>query len=57
MNHIRNGFGCVRPYLHGPSDLPGFVQQAFDAVEVERSDEGPVLLQGETHEFKQQANR
>ena len=44
MSHIRNGFGSVRPYLHGPSELPGFVQQTFDAVEVERNDEGPVLL-------------
>lgn len=45
MNHIRNGFGSVRPYLHGPINLPSFVQQTFDAVEVERNDEGPVLLQ------------
>ena len=45
MRHIRNGFGAVRPYLHGPTDLPNFLQQTFDAVEVERNDDGPVLLQ------------
>jgi len=45
MSHIRNGFGAIRPYLHGPIDLPDFVQQTFEAVEIERNDEGPVLLQ------------
>lgn len=45
MKHIRNGFGSVRPYLHGPIGLPGFVLQTFDAVEVERNEDGPVLLQ------------
>ena len=43
--HVRNGFGAVRPYLHGPIDLPAFVQQVFDASEVERNEGGPVLLQ------------
>jgi PhnB protein len=35
----------VRPYLHGPADLPDFLQKAFGAVELERNDEGPILLQ------------
>ncbi len=34
--HIRHGVGCVRPYLHGPLELPEFVQRVFDAVELER---------------------
>lgn len=42
--HVRNGFGAVRPYLHGPADLPAFVQRTFDAAEIERNDGGPVLL-------------
>lgn len=42
--HLRNGFGAVRPYLHGPAELPEFVRQVFGATEVERHDEGPTLL-------------
>lgn len=45
LRHVHNGFGSVRPYLHGPANLPNFLQQTFDAVEVERNDDGPVLLQ------------
>lgn len=35
-NHIRHGFGSVRPYLYGGLDLPDFVENVFDAVELER---------------------
>ncbi len=45
MSHVHRGFGAVRPYLHGPADLPGFLQQTFGAVELERNEEGPTLLQ------------
>lgn len=34
--HIRHGFGAVRPYLYGGIDLPEFVQKVFGAVELER---------------------
>ena len=44
MNHVRNGFATVRPYLHGPAQLPDFVQQVFEAQMVERHDGGPTLL-------------
>jgi uncharacterized glyoxalase superfamily protein PhnB len=44
QQHIRNGFGAVRPYLHGPADLPQFVQETFGATEIERNEDGPVLL-------------
>lgn len=40
-SHIRQGRGSVRPYLYGPVDLPGFVQDVFNAVEVERFEFGP----------------
>ena len=39
-NHIRNGFGSVRPYLYGHLDLPEFVKHAFGAVELERHQMG-----------------
>jgi PhnB protein len=35
-NHIRHGFGTVRPYLYGGLDLPEFVQRVFGAVDLER---------------------
>lgn len=35
-DHIRQGFGAVRPYLYGHLDLPDFVRHVFGAVEVER---------------------
>lgn len=44
-DHVHKGFGVVRPYLYGPADLPEFLQKTFDAVELERNDEGPTLLQ------------
>ncbi|MGH7564276.1 MAG: VOC family protein [Gemmatimonadota bacterium] len=45
MNHVHRGFGCVRPYLHGPTGLPDFLEKAFGAVVLERNEEGPTLLQ------------
>ena len=39
--HVRQGHGTVRPYLYGPIDLPDFVRQVFDAVELERFEFGP----------------
>jgi PhnB protein len=44
MNHVRNGFGAVRPYLQGPLQLPDFVQQVFGAQVIECHDSGPTLL-------------
>ncbi|GHO99921.1 glyoxalase [Reticulibacter mediterranei] len=35
--YIRNGFGSVRSYIHGPLDLAAFVKQVFEAKEVERN--------------------
>lgn len=40
-SHIRHGRGSVRPYLHGPADLPEFLRQVFGAVELERVALGP----------------
>jgi PhnB protein len=45
MSHVHKGFGVVRPYLHGPADLPEFLQKTFNAVELERNEDGPTLLQ------------
>lgn len=36
--HIRNGMGSVRPYLHGPLELLDFLKHVFGAVERERHD-------------------
>ena len=41
VKHIRQGRGSVRPYLHGPVDLPVFVRKTFDAREIERFEFGP----------------
>jgi PhnB protein len=35
-SHVRHGRGSVRPYIHGPVELPEFLQQVFGAVELER---------------------
>src|SRR5262245_10695538 len=43
--HVHRGFGSVRPYPHGPIDLPCFLQKTFDAVLLETSQDGPTLLQ------------
>jgi PhnB protein len=40
-SYVRHGVGTVRPYLYGNLDLIEFVQQVFDAVELERSAFGP----------------
>jgi len=40
MNHVRHGFGSVRPYLFGGPDLINMVKRAFGAEELER-DEAP----------------
>lgn len=40
-SHIRHGHGSVRPYLHGPVDLPEFIRSVFEAVELERHEFGP----------------
>ena len=45
LTHVHKGFGVVRPYLHGPDDLPEFLVKTFDAVVLERNEGGPTLLQ------------
>jgi PhnB protein len=45
LSHVHRGFGSVRPYLHGPIDLPAFLEKTFEAVVLERSEGGPTLLQ------------
>ena len=35
-NHVRHGFGTVRPYLYGAYELPAFLATVFGAREVER---------------------
>ena len=45
LSYVHKGFGVVRPYLHGPVDLPEFLQRTFNAVELERNEDGPTLLQ------------
>ena len=45
LSRVHKGFGIVRPYLHGPVELPEFLQRTFDAVELERNEDGPTLLQ------------
>lgn len=39
--HVRHGFGSVRPYIHGPVSLLDFVQDVFGAAELERHEFGP----------------
>jgi PhnB protein len=38
QRYIRHGFGAVRPYIYGTSDLPEFLREVFGADEVERAD-------------------
>jgi PhnB protein len=45
LGHVHRGFGSVRPYLHGPSDLPDFLKETFGAIVLEVNAEGPTLLQ------------
>ena len=41
LSHVRHGLGSVRPYLHGPLDLPDFVCKVFGALEIERHQFNP----------------
>jgi PhnB protein len=41
LEHVRHGFGSVRPYVHGHLELWDLVRDAFDAVEIERHEFGP----------------
>ena len=45
LSHVHRGFGSVRPYLHGPDDLPDFLERTFGAVVLETNPDGPTLLQ------------
>lgn len=45
LEHVHRGFGSVRPYLHGPADLPAFLEKAFGAVVLDRNEGGPTLMQ------------
>ncbi|MGE3926866.1 MAG: VOC family protein [Lautropia sp.] len=45
MEHVHRGFGCIRPYLHGPTGLPDFLEKVFGAAVLERNEDGPTLLQ------------
>ena len=38
QGYIRHGFGAVRPYIYGNSDLPEFLREVFGAEEIERAD-------------------
>ena len=35
-NHIRHGFGAVRPCVYGHADLPDFLERVFHASVLER---------------------
>ena len=39
--HIRHQIGTVRPYVYGPLNLPEFLRQVFNAVELERFEFSP----------------
>lgn len=39
MDHVRHGFGTVRPYIYGPYELPEFLSTVFDAKEIERHEQ------------------
>ena len=41
LEHVRHGSGAVRPYIYGPLELLDFVQQTFDAMELERHEFEP----------------
>ena len=43
--YVQRGFGAVRPYLHGPAELPDFLKETFGAIELDRNEHGPTLLQ------------
>ena len=44
LRHVHRGFGCIRPYLCGPSGLTAFIQTVFDAELIEENEGGPTLL-------------
>jgi PhnB protein len=39
--HVRHGFGTVRPYVYGHPGLEELLKHAFGAVELERQEMGP----------------
>ena len=39
LNHVRHGFGTVRPYIYGPYELPDFLARVFGATEIERHEQ------------------
>jgi hypothetical protein len=45
LGHVHRGFGTVRPYLHGPHDLPTFLEKTFGGQIVETNPGGPTLVQ------------
>jgi PhnB protein len=44
LSYIRHGMGAVRPYLFGRLDLLDFVCNVFGAVELERTEFGPLAF-------------
>lgn len=45
FRHVRQGFGCVRPYLYGGVGLVDFVLRVFKGEELERYEYGPQSFQ------------
>jgi PhnB protein len=41
LRYVRHGRGSVRPYVHGPAELPEFLATVFKAIELERHEFGP----------------
>src|SRR2546426_7953673 len=41
LKYVRQRIGTVRPYIYGPLELPEFIIQTFNAVELERHEFGP----------------
>jgi PhnB protein len=39
-DHIRHGFGAVRPYVYGYPEMADLIHHAFGALELERHDMG-----------------
>jgi hypothetical protein len=44
LSHVHQGFGSVRPYLHGPDGPPRFIELTFEASILELNNEGLTLL-------------
>jgi hypothetical protein len=36
LSYVRQGAGSVRPYIYGPLELPEYIKQTFEAIELER---------------------